>query len=222
MGDRPVLVIGNKNYSSWSMRPWLLLKQAGVAFDEVRISLNTPAFDETIGKWSPSARVPALRHGGISVWDSLAICEYASEALLDGRGWPRDREARAYARSISAEIHAGMFDLRGECPMNVRRILAQPLALGPGARRDVARVQAIWRDARARFGAGGEMLFGEFGVADAFYAPVVFRFRTYRVPLDAEAQRYSDAVLALPAVQAWLDEATKEPDTIAHYDTIGG
>lgn len=223
MSPRPVLVIGNANYSSWSMRPWLLMKACGVEFDEHRIPLNTPAFDETIREWSPSARVPALRHGDVAVWDSLAICEYVDEAFLDGRGWPADRAARAWARSICAEMHSGMFDLRGECPMNVRRMLELPLPLplGAGAQRDVARVQAIWRETRARFGSGGELLFGGFTIADAFYAPVVFRFRTYRVPVDAEAQRYMDAMLALPAMQAWLEAATREPESIAHYDRIG-
>lgn len=221
MAARPILVIGNRNYSSWSMRPWLLLKQSGVEFDEHRVPLDTPAFETTIRDYSPSARVPALRHGDVVVWDSLAICEYANETWLDGRGWPRDAAARAYARSICAEMHSGMADLRRECPMNVRRVMAQPLALGAGARRDAERVQEIWRDARARYGAGGAMLFGEFGIADAFFAPVVFRFRTCRVPLDEGAQRYCDAVLALPAVRTWIDEATAEPEALAKYDAIG-
>ncbi len=221
MNDRPILVIGNKNYSSWSMRPWLLMKATGVAFDELRIPLNTPAFDETIRNWSPSARVPALRHRDVTVWDSLAIAEYVNETFLDGRGWPDASAARAHARSISAEMHSGMFDLRGECPLNVRRVMERPHAIGEGARRDAARVQAIWREARSRFGADGHLLFGRFTIADAFFAPVVFRFRTYRVPLDADAQRYADAVLALPAVQDWIAEAAAEPERIEHYDRIG-
>ena len=221
MSARPTLVIGNRNYSSWSMRPWLLLKAFGVPFDEVLIPLGTPAFEVSVREWSPTARVPALRHGEVSVWDSLAICEYANEALLDGRGWPAAVAARAHARSIVAEMHSGMADLRGECPMNVRRVMERPHRIGEGAQRDAARVQAIWRDTRARFGAGGELLFGSFTIADAFYAPVVFRFRTYGVPVDDDARRYMDAVLALPATREWIALAEAEPESMERYDTLG-
>ena len=221
MSARPTLVIGNRNYSSWSMRPWLLLKAFGVPFDEVMIPLNTPAFEASIRDWSPSARVPAMRHGDVAIWDSLAICEYANEALLDGRGWPAAVAARAHARSIVAEMHSGMSDLRGECPMNVRRVMERPHRIGPGAQRDAARVQEIWRDTRARFGAGGGLLFGTFTIADAFYAPVVFRFRTYGVPVDDDARRYMDAVLALPATREWIALAGAEPESMERYDTLG-
>ena len=221
MSERPVLVVGNLNYSSWSMRPWLLMTATGVDFELVRIPLDTPEFASSIARWSPSSRVPALRHGEVEVWDSLAICEYVDETFLGGRGWPSDPRARAWARSICAEMHSGMSDLRSECPMNVRRVLERPLALGAGAQRDAARVQQIWRETRERFGAGGEFLFGGFGIADAFFGPVVFRFRTYRVALDPGAQRYADAMLAHPAVQAWIEAARNEPESIPKYERLG-
>ena len=221
MRARTTLVIGNRNYSSWSILPWLLLKAFGVPFDEVMIPLNTPAFEAAVREWSPSLRVPAMRHGDVAIWDSLAICEYANEALLGGRGWPAAVAARAHARSIVAEMHSGMPDLRSECPLNVRRVMERPLRLGPGAQRDAARVQAIWRDTRARFGRGGDLLFGAFGIADAFYAPVVFRFRTYGVPVDDDARRYMDAVLALPATREWIALAEAEPQAMPKYDTLG-
>lgn len=221
MAARPTLVIGNRNYSSWSMRPWLLLKAFGVPFDEVLVPLGTPDFEASVREWSPSGRVPALRHGDVVVWDSLAICEYANEALLDGRGWPAAVAARAHARAIVAEMHSGMSDLRAECPMNVRRVMERPHRISPAAQRDAARVQAIWRDTRARYGAGGELLFGSFTIADAFYAPVVFRFRTYGVPVDDDARRYMDAVLALPATREWIALAEAEPQSLERYDTVG-
>jgi glutathione S-transferase len=219
--ERPVLVVGNVNYSSWSMRPWLLMKATGVDFEQQRIPLDTPQFAGEIARWSRSSRVPALRHGEVEVWDSLSICEYVNETFLGGRGWPADARARAWARSICAEMHSGFSELRGECPMNVRRVLDQPLALGAGAQRDAQRVQGIWRETRERFGAGGEFLFGGFGIADAYYGPIAFRFRTYGVALDAVAKRYVEAMLAHPAVREWMDAAANEPETIAKYERIG-
>ncbi len=221
MSERPTLVIGNCRYSSWSLRPWLLLQHFGVAFDTVVLPLDTPGFHRDVHAWSPSGRVPALRHGAIDVWDSLAICEYANEALLDGRGWPAKRAARAHARAVTAEMHAGFAALRGECPMNVCRRMDRPLALSAAAQADVARIDALWCVARERFGGAGQMLFGEFSIADAFYAPVAARIRTYALPVSADAANYVEAVFALPAMQAWLAAAHAETNVLEKYERIG-
>lgn len=202
------LVIGNKNYSSWSLRPWLLLRHVGLAFREVRILLDTPTFQSELAQWSPSGRVPTLKHGELAVWDSLAICEYACE--IAGRGWPRDAQARAVARAISAEMHSGFQSLRGAWPMNVRgrgrRVPANESVLA-----DIARIDASWNDCRERYGKPGGWLFGEFSVADAMYAPVVLRFRTYEPRLSPTARAYCDHVLADPALQEWIAASEAEP-----------
>jgi glutathione S-transferase len=218
---RPQLIIGNKRYSSWSLRPWLLLRHFDVAFDEVVLSLDTPSFVERVGTLSPSRRVPALKHDDLTVWDSLAICEYANEAFLDGAGWPRDQATRAIARSVAAEMHSGFTALRGECPMNVGRTMTQPLPLTAAGDRDVARVQALWRAARAAHGAGGPFLFGAFSIADAFFAPVATRLRTYALRVDADTQAYVDAIYALPAMQRWLADAARETERIENTERVG-
>ena len=218
MTTRPVLVIGNKNYSSWSLRPWLLLRQHGVMFDEMRLPLDTPEFASAIPRWSPSGRVPALRHGELVVWDSLAICEYANEAFLAGAGWPVDIAARATARSASAEMHSGFQALRSALPMNCRRRVSG-FAPDAAAKRDIERVCALWRDCRGRF-ATGHFLFGGFSIADAMYAPVALRFITYGIALDADARAYVDALLALPALQEWLRDAGAEAETLPATDSV--
>ncbi len=212
--SRPVLVIGNKNYSSWSLRPWLLLRQAGVEFDEVRLALDTPEFHRQVHRHSPTGRVPALRDGAIHVWDSLAICEYANERWLDQRGWPQDPAARALARSAAAEMHSGFAALRGELPMNSRR---RPDAYrwSEAAQQDIDRVLALWRELRERFGADGPFLCGRFGIVDAMYAPVAIRFDGYGVPVDANAEAYMQALFALPAMREWRAAAAAETETIA-------
>lgn len=219
MSARPVLVIGNKNYSSWSLRPWLLLRHHGVDFEEVRLPLDTPAFAREVGAWSPARTVPAMRHGELALWDSLAICEYANEAFLDGAGWPRDRAARATARVASAEMHAGFAALRTRMPMNCRRRM-HGLALSAEVRREVERVLAIWRDCRARFGGDGPFLFGGFSIADAMYAPVALRFRTYGIEADDNARAWTAALLGLPALQEWLQAAEAEPESLAATDAV--
>lgn len=219
MPVRPTLVIGNKNYSSWSLRPWLLLRHHDVGFEEVRLPLDTPRFAEEIGQWSPARTVPALRHGDVSIWDSLAICEYADEAFLDRAGWPRDRAARAMARTVSAEMHAGFAALRARMPQNCRR-RTQGLALSAEVGRDIERVLAIWRDCRARFGAAGPFLFGGFSIADAMYAPVALRFRSYGIAVDANAAAWTAALLALPALQEWLAAAEAEPEMLAATEAV--
>ena len=211
------LVIGNKNYSSWSLRPWLLLRQAGIPFEEVRIPLYAPESAAALGKWSPSGKVPALHDGDLRVWDSLAICEYLAERFPDKQLWPLDAAARAVARSVSAEMHAGFSALREHMSMNIR-------ARRPGRGRtpeclaDVERILAMWTECRARFGGSGDFLFGRFGIADAMYAPVVLRFRTYGVVLEGAAKDYADAVLALPALQAWVADAVTETERIEKFE----
>jgi glutathione S-transferase len=211
--------LGNKNYSSWSLRPWLLLKQAAIAFDEVVIPLYRPDSKAAVLAVSPSGRVPALTDGDRLVWDSLAICEYLHENFPGLSLWPRDPAARALARAVSAEMHAGFLELRRQLPMNLRRAPSPPSSMTPAAQADIDRVAAIWRDCRRRFGAGnGDFLFGRFTIADAMYAPVVTRFRTYIVPLDREAEAYCATILALPAMQEWLAAARAEPMVVEAFE----
>jgi len=207
------LLIGNKNYSSWSLRPWLLLRQSGLAFDESRVALDTPGFAATVRAWSPAGHVPVLRHGETHVWDSLAICEYLAEVFPDKKLWPREREARALARAISAEMHSGFQALRSQMPMNVRAS-GRKVRETPELARDVARVAALWRDCLERKGARGPFLFGEFSIADAMYAPVAFRFATYGVRLEKAEQAYSDGLRQLPAMRAWAEAAARESETL--------
>ena len=211
--SRMVLVIGNKNYSSWSFRGWLMVTHAGAAFDEVRIVLDEPATKQRILEHSPAGRVPVLRDGEVTVWESLAIGEYLAERFPAARLWPEDPEARAHARAVSAEMHAGFATLREAMPMNCRAHLPGK-GRAPGVEHDIARIVALWRHCRERYGAGGDMLFGEFGIADAMFAPVVTRFVTYGVALDSVAREYADAVWALPAVEAWVAAARAEPERI--------
>lgn len=211
------LAIGNKNYSSWSLRPWLLLRQAEIPFEEVRIPLYTPDAVEQLLRWSPSGKVPALHDGAVVVWDSLAICEYLAERFPGKGFWPADTAARAMARSVSAEMHAGFGELRSTLPMNCRRTVVGR-AIGEGARRDIERVMAIWNDCRSRFGAGGPFLFGPFTIADAMYAPVVLRFATYGVALEGAARLYAEAITALPALQEWLAASRQETESIEAFE----
>ena len=219
MSGKPTLVIGNKNYSSWSLRPWLLMKHRGVAFDEVRLPLDTPEFARGVARWSPSGRVPVLHDGALVVWDSLAICEYVSEAFLDGGGWPSDPGARAVARAASAEMHSGFAALRNSLPLNCRR-KATEFAVPSDAQRDIGRIEHIWRECRARYGEGGPFLFGAFSIADAMYAPVVLRFRTYGVRGDDVARRYGETLMSLAALREWLAAAEAEGLPLPKYDAI--
>jgi glutathione S-transferase len=212
------IYLGNKNYSSWSLRPWLVLKQIGVAFDEVVIPLYEPASKATIMKYSPSGTVPALRHGPLIVWDSLAICEYLADSFPTFQLWPRDHDARAIARSVCAEMHSGLQALRAHLPMNVRSSFPNR-GVTPEVQADINRVMAIWRDCRKRFGDGkGDFLFGHFSIADATFAPVVTRFRTYKVELERAAEVYCDAIMELPAMQEWVAAARNEPMIIDAYE----
>lgn len=211
------LVIGNKNYSSWSLRPWLVLRQAGIPFKEVRIPLYRPDTRDELRAWSPSGLVPLLRDGELKVWDSLAICEYLNERFPEHQLWPADAAARAVARSVSAEMHSGFTGLRGAMCVNIR---ARHPDQGrtPECLKDIARILALWEDCRAHFGAGGDFLFGRFGIADAMFAPVVLRFQTYEVELNGMARDYADAILALPALRAWVADALAETEQIAMFD----
>lgn len=211
------IYIANKNYSSWSLRGWLMLKATGAAFEEVVIPLDEANTRANILRHSPSGKVPALQHGAFTIWDSLAIGEYLAELYPQARLWPENRAARAVARAASAEMHAGFAALRSHLPMNVRSSFPNR-GVTPEALAEINRVTALWRDCRKRFGDGGEFLFGHFTIADAMYAPVVSRFRTYKVELEDETQRYADTVWMLPAVQEWAAAARNEPMIIEKYE----
>ncbi|MDB5637735.1 MAG: glutathione S-transferase [Bradyrhizobium sp.] len=214
------LVIGNKNYSSWSMRPWLALRASNIIFDEVFIPLYTGEADKKrILSFTHSGKVPALIDGDVTIWDSLSIIEYAAEKFPEARLWPEDRARRAHARSISAEMHSGFAALRNECGMNLHRPVGA-IALTADARADIARVQQIWTDCRERYGKSGPFLFGAFGGADAMFAPVVHRFRTYAIAVGPEVKAYMDTMMALPAFQEWTRAALAETLVIEKFETV--
>ncbi len=207
------LVIANKNYSSWSMRPWVLLKQAGIAFEDVQLKFGDAGGVDGVAQWSPTGRVPVLWVDDQPVWDSLAICETLAELFPQRQLWPADPAARRMARAVSAEMHSGFGELRKAMPMNIRSSHPDK-GRTPGALRDIERVVAVWEACRSRFGAGGQLLFGAFSCADAMFAPVVMRFRTYAVPLPPDAQRYADAISSLPSVQEWCTGALAETEFV--------
>ncbi|MDJ1158564.1 glutathione S-transferase family protein [Chelatococcus sp. SYSU_G07232] len=207
------LVIANKCYSSWSLRPWILMRQAGIPFEEVLVpfgpTFDDPAWKAEVGRYTPAGKVPTLVDGDVAVWESIAIMDYLAERFPDRAIWPTDRTARAMARSLAAEMHAGFGALRNACPMNLGKKYAYR-DRGEAVNRDVARVVSAWRQARERFGQGGPFLFGEFSAADAMYAPVVTRLDTYSFPVDAATRAYMDAVLTTPAFRAWREAALAE------------
>jgi glutathione S-transferase len=209
------LIIGNKNYSSWSFRPWFAMKVAGIEFAETLISLEAADFKSRLMAMSDAGEVPVLLDGDTRVWESLAILEYLAEKFPAAGLWPGDRAARAHARAVASEMHAGFQALRRQLPMNVRRPVIQR-QLEADAKADVARIDAIWNECRSRFGAPGPFLYGAFGAADAMYAPVVWRFRTYAVEVSATARDYMHAVTALPAWSEWRDAARREPWVLPH------
>lgn len=214
-----VLVMGSKNYSSWSIRVWLAMKVAGIAFEEIVIQLDKPDTAALIGAHSPSGLVPVLKDGRLAVSDSLAIIEYLNECHPEAELWPADRAARARARSISAEMHSGFLPLRRECPVNLRR-RPRPLAVSDEVKANARRIEAIWTGCRRERAAGGPFLFGRFCAADAMFAPVVNRFHAYAFSVSGESRAYMDAVMALPAWTEILHAARAEP-TIAKYDEVG-
>jgi glutathione S-transferase len=207
------LAIANKNYSSWSMRPWVLLTQAGIAFEEIQLKFGDDARVRGIEPYSPTRKVPVLIVEGEPVWDSLAICEAAAELFPDKQLWPADARARKVARSICAEMHAGFHALRSAMPMNIRASLPGK-GRSPGVQEDLDRIVEIWESCRARHGQGADLLFGQFSIADAYYAPVAARFLTYAVMLPPAAQRYADALLALRAVRDWMAQARRETEVV--------
>jgi glutathione S-transferase len=213
------LVIGNKNYSSWSMRPWLALRANHIAFEEVFIPLYTGETDKKrILGFTQSGKVPALLDDDVTIWDSLAIIEYAAERFPQTRLWPEDRASRAHARSISAEMHSGFAALRNECGMNLHRPVGA-ITLSADARADIARIQQIWIECRQAYGKSGPFLFGAFGGADAMFAPVVHRFRTYAIEVAPEARRYMDTMMSLPAFQEWTRAGLAETLVIEKFET---
>jgi glutathione S-transferase len=207
------LIIGNKNYSSWSFRPWLSLKVAGIAFEETVISLEAKDFKARVIALSGAGRVPVLLDGDVRIWESLAILEYLADKFPAAGLWPEDVAARAHARAIASEMHAGFLPLRRRLPMNVARPVKKR-ALDDGAAADVARIDAIWSECRVKF--GGPFLFGPFGAADAMYAPVIWRFHTYAVEVGAAARDYMRAVMDLPAWAEWRDAARRETWVLPH------
>lgn len=216
----PTLVIGNRNYSSWSLRPWLLMRAFGLAFEERRLALDTPAFAGAVGALSPTRRVPVLHDDGLVIWDSLAICEYVNDRWLHGRGWPERLDARALARAASAEMHSGFAALRTQLPMNSRRT-PDGYRWDAAAQADIDRVQQLWRELRERHADEGEFLCGRFGIVDAMFAPVVIRFDGYGVPGDETCARYRAAVNALPAMREWRDAAARESEVIEASEKRG-
>ena len=210
------LVIGTRNYSSWSLRPWLLMRHLGLEFSERQYHFDTPEFESEVPKLSPSRRVPVLLHGELRVWESLAICEYASE-LAGGRGWPADSGLRALARSIATEMHAGFEALRTSCPMNARAT-GRRVAMTPPLERDLRRIDAIWSGCRRDHGERGSWLFGDFGVADAMFAPVALRARTYGLPLSQLATRYLETMLADDYLREWVRASELESVVIPHEE----
>lgn len=215
--NKLTLITGNKNYSSWSLRPWLVLRHCGIEFDEIRIALYRDDSAAKLAQWSPSGLVPALRHGDFALWDSLAIVEYINELYPQYQLWPADIRARALARAVSAEMHAGFSALRQNMPMNCRGSFPGK-GMTPDVHKDIERICTLWRQCRHTYGASGHFLFGSFTIADAMYAPVALRFKTYGVKLDDVCQRYADTVLALPAMQEWIQAGCEESEVLEQYE----
>jgi len=212
------LLIGSKNYSSWSLRPWVFLRKTAFKFTEQIVHFDQSGYQAQIAALSPSRRVPLLIDDGVKIWDSLAICEYASE--LTGLGLPRDRMARARARSVAAEMHSGFQTLRNECPMNVRA-RNRRVPLTPELQADVARIDEIWSSCRKEHGGTGSWLFGDFSIADAMFAPVFFRFQSYGAGLSPASQTYLERALQDPDVRDWQNAASQEGHSLPHVDRIG-
>lgn len=211
------LILGNKNYSSWSLRPWLLLSVHSIPFEEMVIPLYTDSSSEQLARNTEAGKVPVLRDGELLVWDSLAICEYVSERYLGGRGWPADAKARALARSCSAEMHSGFLQLREKLPMNCRAT-GRHVPLTPQLAKEIARIDALWSKMRLAYAAHGPWLFGEFSIADAMFAPVVLRFNTYGITVAETCDKYMKHVLANEKLQRWIRQATQEIEVLEHCE----
>lgn len=216
-----VLVIGNKSYSSWSLRAWLYLRESRIPFEEVRIALFTEGFREEIARYSPAGRVPVLVDGDVHVWDSLAIIEHLRERTPGALDWPGDPAARAMARSIVCEMHSGFLAIRDELPQNLRVERVLPLErLSEPCRREISRVEEMWATARTRYGGAGPFLFGELSIADVFYAPVALRFASYGIPLGPEARGFVESVQALRSVQDFVAAAREESEHLDFIDDL--
>jgi glutathione S-transferase len=213
------LVVANKAYSSWSLRPWILLVHFKIPFEEVVIPMNQPETREAMLQYAPTGKCPSLHDGKIAVWESLAIIEYVAELYPEKAIWPRGKAARAHARSLANEMHGGFQALREACPTNFRRA-PKAIALSDAVKADIARIEAAWAHARETFGKAGPFLFGRFSAADAMFAPVVNRFHAYAVPVSAASRAYMDAVMALPAWKAWIAEGEAEPWRIEKYEAV--
>jgi glutathione S-transferase len=213
------LIVANKAYSSWSLRPWLLLRHFEIPFEDVTIPLDLPDTREKILAHSPTGKCPALRDGAIEIWESLAIIEYIAEKFPEHAIWPRDAAARAHARALASEMHAGFSALRQHCPTQFLRP-PRKIALTPEVEADVARIEAAWARARATYGKPGPFLFGGFCAADAMFAPVVNRFHTYDIPVSPRTRDYMDAIMALPAWKAWIHDAEAETWRIPKYESV--
>lgn len=215
------LVIGNKNYSSWSLRAWLFLRQSGIPFDEERIPMFTGNWHQKVLSRSPAGRVPVLIDGEITVWDSLAIMQYVGEKYPDAAGWPKDDSARAHARSVSAEMHSGFIAIRDELPQNIRlRAKLDQASLSPACQDQISRVVDIWADCASRYGTDGRWLFGDFCIADVMYAPVALRFLSYGIEVPRSAMGFVEAVAASPVVREWCDAAAEESERLDFIDEL--
>ena len=214
--EKFTLVIGNKNYSSWSLRPWVLMKYFRIPFSEIQVILGRPDSKSKILQYSPSGKVPVLLHEKVTVFESIAICEYLAENFPQRNLWPAHREARATARSVAAEMHAGFIHLRKACPMNIKA--RKPLEKRtPDIEKDIERIKMIWQECRGQHKKQGEFLFGAFSIADCMFAPVHFRFQTYGIALDGLAQEYHKTMLNLSVIQEWVEAAIKEPYVIERH-----
>jgi glutathione S-transferase len=214
------LIIGNKNYSSWSLRPWLLLAAVDLPFEEERIPLSIEGFKARIEKHSAAGKVPVLLDNGLEVWDSLAICEYVSEKYLESKGWPSDEKMRAEARSCCAEMHSGFAALRGDMPMNCRAT-GRKVSISADLQKDITRIDSLWSSLLSKYGDQGPYLFGKFSICDCMFAPVVFRFNTYTPELSKTSRNYLQTMLAHPKMQLWLKQAREEVERIENSE-VGG
>jgi glutathione S-transferase len=210
------LVIGNKNYSSWSLRPWLLLRHFDVPFEEIGIALFTQGYQQELAQYSPTLRVPVLKDGDSTIWDSLAICEYVSEKYLEGAALPANIEERALCRAYCSEMHSGFMAIRSEMPMNCRA--RKILEITAAASADCRRVDQLFSDARAQFSSRGDYLFGEFSMADCMFAPIVTRFTTYGIELSESSQNYARTMLQNTALSAWVDDAQNESQILVDFE----
>lgn len=207
------LIIGNKNYSSWSLRPWVFMKQHQIDFEEKRVALFTETTNEELSQYNSDFKVPILKDGDLVVWDPLSILEYISEQYLESRGWPRDVNARAIARSVSSEMHSSFVSVRHELPMNCRKKFHN-IKLTPDAEREIERIKTLWRKCRTKFGDEGEWLFGEYSIADAMFAPVALRFDGYSIPLGDAEEAYVQSIMKQPSIVEWVAAGNAEKEVI--------